>query len=44
MFSDIISNLSDAFGEVITLITTVLGDGFAAVGDLSSNLFGGEDA
>ena len=42
MFSDIITNLSDASGEVITLITTVLGDGFDAVGDLSSNLFGGE--
>ena len=42
MFSDIITELASAFGQVITLITTVLGDGFEAVGDLSSNLFGGE--
>ena len=43
MFSEIINALGSAFTEVTTLLTTVLGDAFGAIGDLSSNLFGGEE-
>lgn len=40
MINEIITNLSDAFGEVVKLVTTILGDGFDAVGQLSSGVFG----
>lgn len=42
MFTEIIDALSTAFGSVVTLLTEVLGDGFTAIGSLSSNIFGGE--
>ena len=42
MFSEIITTLSEAFESVVKLFTDVLGQGFGAIGDLSSNLFGGE--
>lgn len=42
MFSEIITALGTAFGEVTTLLTTVLGDAFTAIGQLSSGIFGGE--
>lgn len=44
MFSDIITELASAFQQVIDLVTGVLGNGFEAVGDLSSGVFGGEEA
>ena len=44
MFSDIITALSDAFGEVVQLVTDILGDGFAAVGQLSSGVFESADS
>ena len=44
MFSDIITELASAFQQVITLVTGVLGNGFDAVADLSSGVFGGEEA
>ena len=43
MFSEIITELASAFKQVVDLVGGVLGNGFEAVGDLSSNLFGGEE-
>ena len=42
MFTEIITALGTAFGQVTTLLTEVLGDAFTAIGNLSSNLFEGE--
>lgn len=42
MFTEIIDALSTAFGSVVELFGDVLGDGFTAIGSLSSNIFGGE--
>ena len=46
MISEIIGALSTAFTSVVELVEQFLGDEglFGAIGDLSSNLFGGEDA
>lgn len=44
MFSEIITELASAFQQVIDLVTGVLGNGFDAVADLSSGVFGGEEA
>ena len=44
MFYDIITELAAAFQQVIDLVTGVLGNGFDAVADLSSGVFGGEEA
>ena len=44
MFTDIITELAAAFQQVIDLVTGVLGNGFDAVADLSSGVFGGEEA
>ena len=44
MFSDIITELAAAFQQVIDLVTGVVGNGFTAVADLSSGVFGGEEA
>ena len=44
MITEIITNLSEAFGEVVKLITNILGDGFEAVGQLSSGVFGEAEA
>ncbi|WP_300908026.1 hypothetical protein [Corynebacterium stationis] len=42
MFSEIITQLAAAFESVVELAGDVLGDSFTAIGNLSSNLFGGE--
>lgn len=44
MFSDIITELASAFQQVVNLVSGVLGNGFDAVADLSSGVFGGEEA
>ena len=44
MLSDIITELASAFQQVVNLVSGVLGNGFEAVADLSSGVFGGEEA
>ena len=43
MLSDIITELASAFQQVVNLVSGVLGNGFDAVADLSSGVFGGEE-
>ena len=44
MFADIITELASAFRQVVNLAGDIFGDGFNAVAELSSGVFGGEDA